>query len=90
VKRQDAALTGAGVSAACVACCAPPLIAAFGLAGGMVAVLGVFLGIAGLIAGLLIGGTWLALRYQWGKSRECAPVPVEMVPMADPTVRQRT
>jgi hypothetical protein len=89
VRTKDATASGAMIGAVCVACCAPPLIAAFGLAGGMVAVLGVFLGIAGVIVGVLVGGTWLMLRYKKRRGQPCASVADEPVPVAAPTTRER-
>jgi hypothetical protein len=78
------------IGAACVACCTPPLIAAFGLAGGIIAALGVFLGVVGVIVGVLVGGTWLMLRYRKRRGQTCAPVPAEPVAVAAPTTRERS
>ena len=41
---------GGFAAAACVACCAPPIIAAFGLTAGLAATAGIFVGLAAAIA----------------------------------------
>ncbi len=53
---------GGFAAAACVACCAPPIIAALGLTAGLAATAGIFIGLAAAIAVVLVGGTWILAR----------------------------
>jgi H+/gluconate symporter-like permease len=78
------------IAAACVTCCAPPLIAALGLAAGLVVVVGVFLGIAGVIVGGLLGGAWLMRQHKRRRNGTCAPVAAEPVAVAAPATRERS
>ena len=59
---------GGFAAAACVACCAPPIIAALGVTAGLAATAGIFLGLAAAIAVVLAGGAWIAAR-----TRRAAP-----------------
>lgn len=59
---------GGFAAAACVACCAPPIIAAFGLTAGLAATAGIFVGLAAAIAVLLAGGTWILARTRRGRT----------------------
>lgn len=72
---------GGFAAAACVACCAPPIIAALGLTAGLAATAGIFLGLAAAIAVVLAGGTWLLARTRRhagaiDRGPSDAPVPV--------------
>lgn len=53
---------GGVAAAACVACCAPPIIAALGVTAGLAVTAGVFLGLAAAIAVVLTGGAWIFSR----------------------------
>lgn len=76
---------GGFVAAACVACCAPPIIAALGLTAGLAATAGIFLGLAAAIAVVLIGGAWILTRARHHASAaECEPSDAP-VPVAAPT-----
>jgi hypothetical protein len=50
MKAKDAAARGGFVAAACVACCAPPMIGALGVTAGIAATAGVFLDVAAFAA----------------------------------------
>lgn len=79
------ALPVGGLSAAaCVACCAPPIIAALGVTLGLAAVVGVFLGIAAALAVILGGAGWMAARRSGHPPAERAVGPV---PVASPATR---
>ncbi len=76
---------GGFVAAACVACCAPPIIGALGLTAGLAATAGIFLGLAAAIAVVLIGGAWILARTRRHTSTaECEPSDAP-VPVAAPT-----
>jgi chromate transport protein ChrA len=62
VKARDAAARGGFVAAACVACCAPPIIAALGVTAGIAATAGIFLGLAAAVAVVLLGVVWITSR----------------------------
>ena len=62
MKARDAATRGGFVAAACVACCAPPIIAALGVTAGVAAAMGIFVGLAAAIAAVLVGATWITAR----------------------------
>ena len=53
---------GGFVAAACVACCAPPIVAALGVTAGLAATAGIFVGLAAAVAVVLIGGAWILAR----------------------------
>lgn len=55
---------GGFVAAACVACCAPPIVAALGVTAGLAATAGIFLGLAAAIAVVLSGGAWILARHR--------------------------
>lgn len=59
---------GGFAAAACVACCAPPIIAALGVTAGLAATVGIFVGLAAAIAVVLVGAAWIAAR-----TRRAAP-----------------
>jgi hypothetical protein len=90
VRPRRALARGSFVAAACVACCAPPIIVALGVTAGLAATAGVFLGIAAAVAVVLVGGAWLATRLR-RRAAPCdtgpAPGPV---PVADPMRRERS
>lgn len=70
---------GGFVAAACVACCAPPIIGALGLTVGLAATAGIFLGIAAAIVVVLLGVGWILTRARRAsKARPAGPVPVAM------------
>lgn len=57
------ALGRAGFAAgACVACCAPPIVAMLGVTAGLAATAGLFLGLLAAIAVALAGGAWILAR----------------------------
>jgi hypothetical protein len=71
-------------AAACVACCAGPIIGFLG-AVGLGTVLGAFaFGIAGLAVGGVGGLWWLRRR---GRQHKCVPAATRSVPVAAPRVR---
>ena len=84
-KKDGATIIGVG-AAACVACCAGPILG-FLAAIGIGTTLGVALfGIAGLaIAGV---GALLLVRRRGGRAAACTPAPVS-VPLAMPTAQTR-
>ena len=84
---KDGAKTVGLAAAACVACCAGPIIGFLG-AIGLGTVLGVFVfGAAGLaVAG--VGGLWWLRRRR--RQQVCAVAATAPVPVAAPTVRTRT
>ena len=59
---RNALAKGGLAGAACVACCAPPLILGLGITAGIAATAALFLGIAVAIAIALIGGGALLVR----------------------------
>lgn len=65
------------MAAACVACCAPPIIAALGVTAGLAATAGVFLGLAAAVTVVLIGVGWIAAR----RNRADTPPPHDSVPV---------
>ena len=80
---------GGFAAAACVACCAPPIIAALGVTAGLAATVGIFVGLAAAIAVVLVGAAWIAAR-----TRRATPPPRLREPAtgcggrsADPTRR---
>lgn len=77
---------GRGVlgGAACAACCAPPIVAALGVAGGLAATIGIFVGLAAAIAIVLVAGTWIVARL---RRPACDPGAVEPVAVAAPARR---
>ena len=62
MRARQALGRGSLASAACVACCAPPIIAALGVTTGLAATAGIFLGLAAAIAVVLVGGGWIVAR----------------------------
>lgn len=78
---------GGFVAAACVACCAPPIIAALGVTAGLAATAGIFVGLAAAVAVVLIGGGWILARTRRPNgSSECEPA-TSQVHVAAPTRR---
>lgn len=70
---------GGFVAAACVACCAPPIIGALGLTVGLAATAGIFLGIVAAIAVILLGAGWILTRARRASTvRPAGPVPVAL------------
>jgi hypothetical protein len=70
---------GGFVAAACVACCAPPIIAALGVTAGLAATAGIFIGIAAAVAVVLVGGTWILARTRRASpGGDAAPVRMPM------------
>ena len=84
---KNGATTVGVAAAACVACCAGPIIGLLG-AIGLGTVLGVFVfGAAGLaVAG--VGGLWWLRRRR--RQQSCVPASTTPLPVAAPTVRTRT
>lgn len=81
---RDAAASGGFVAAACVACCAAPIIGALGVTAGVAATAGIFLGLAAAVTVALVGVAWIAAR----RSRHERPDPTPTsVPVAAPTRR---
>ena len=79
---------GGFVAAACVACCAPPIIAALGLTAGLAATAGIFLGLAAAIAVVLIGGAWIRARSRRRADVTWCAAAGEPVPVSAPTRRR--
>lgn len=73
MKPRQAASTG-GFAAA--ACCAPPVIAALVVTAGLAATAGVFVGLAAVIAVLLIGVAWIAAGARRTPPPQARPGPV--------------
>jgi hypothetical protein len=84
VKARAAAARGGFAGAACVACCAPPIIAALGATAGVAATLGIFVGLAGAVTAVLVGGTWVATRMRRPRAEALRAEPI---PVAAPTRR---
>lgn len=80
---------GGFVAAACVACCAPPIIAALGVTTRLAATAGVFLGLAAAIAVVLAGGAWIVTRTRRHETRGQGKRQSERVPVATPTIRPK-
>ena len=78
---RNALARGGLVAAACVACCAPPIIAALGVTAGLAATAGIFLGLAAAIAVVVIGAGWIVARTRGRARHRNGPVP-----LADPVV----
>ena len=79
---------GGFVAAACVACCAPPIIAALGVTAGLAATAGIFAGLAAAVAVVLVGGAWILARTgRQGGPGDCEPASVP-VPVVVPTRRK--
>jgi hypothetical protein len=75
---------GGFAAAACVACCAPPIIGALGVTAGLAATVGIFLGLAAAIAVVLVGAGWIVARSR--RVRESEPVgaiPVTLAARSD-------
>jgi hypothetical protein len=75
-KTKQALGTGAGVGVACVACCAPPIIAALGITLGLAAVAGLVAGIAGVVAVLFLGFGAITARRRQRRHPEPEPISV--------------
>lgn len=89
MKPRKALARGGLAAAACVACCAPPLIAALGVTMGLATAAGVFVGLAAAIAVLLVGGAWIAARVRRSSTRSSACTPASSsVPVAPPVRRE--
>lgn len=73
---------GGLAAAACVACCAPPIIAALGVTVGLAAVVGVFLGIAAAVTVILVAVGWMATRRSGSPPAERGVGPVPLAPPA--------
>ena len=85
---REALGRGGFAAAACVACCAPPIIAALGITAGLAATVGIFLGLAAAIAVLLIGGAWVVGRARRSMtSRSDVGPTTTSIPVAAPTRR---
>lgn len=77
MKARHALGRGGFAAAACVACCAPPIIGALGLTAGIAATVGIFLGLAAAIAVVLAGAGWIVARSR----RAHEPEPVGSIPV---------
>jgi hypothetical protein len=85
-KKKDAfSLVGIGV-AACVACCAVPVLAFLGGLSTAGAVSTVFIGIVGLAVASLAGAAYLLLRHRRSQT-SCSPELPRPVPVSSPTRR---
>lgn len=76
---------GGFVAAACVACCAPPIIAALGVTAGLAATAGIFVGLAAAIAVVLIGGAWILARTRRPAGATGCETGGDPVPVSAPT-----
>ncbi len=87
---RRALATGGVAGGACVACCAPPLIGALGLAAGLTVAAAVFAGIAIAVTfgALLVMLVTVRTRRRRARVSECAPV--RPVAVAAPTRRPPT
>jgi len=74
MNRSKALRSGGFAAAACTACCAPPIIVALGLTAGVVATVGLFLGITAAVAVLLLGAGWLIRRRTRPSTTACVPI----------------
>lgn len=81
---RKAAGKGAVVAAACMGCCAPPIIGALGLTAGLAAAAGVFLGLAAVITVLLAGVGWIVNRRVRERQPELTTVPVPLPTRREP------
>lgn len=70
--RRQALGTGALAGAACVACCAPPILAALGLTLGLAVLAGVMAGLAVAVAVAVIGVAAVSARR--ARPTRCEPV----------------
>jgi len=78
---------GGFAAAACVACCAPPLVAALGVTAGLAAAVGIFLGLAAATAVVLAAGAWILTRARSRSGRRANDPSGAPVPVAAPTRR---
>lgn len=78
---------GSFAAAACVACCAAPIIAALGLTAGLAVAAGIFVGLAAAIAVLLAGGAQILARTRRQQGRNESE-PASPLPIAAPTRRR--
>jgi hypothetical protein len=76
MRARAAARKGGFAAAACVACCAPPLIATLGVAAGLAVVAAVFVGLAAAIGVVLVAGSWIIAKRRSPRSEAPAPVAV--------------
>ena len=82
---RQALARGGFVAAACVACCAPPIIGALGVTVGLAATAGVFFGLAAAIVVVLVGGSWVTVRVRKSARRSIGPVPAAYPSVVVPT-----
>lgn len=70
---------GGFAAAACVACCAPPIIGALGVTAGLATTAGIFVGLAAAIAVVVVGAGWIAARPRRAPTSDPGgPVPLAM------------
>ena len=91
VNPRRALKSGGFAAAACVACCAAPIIGALGITAGLATLAGVFFGIAALVAvvvlGLAVIGTRGRRNHTQTDSTSAGPVAVANPVRRSPTNR---
>ena len=86
---RNALAKGGLAGAACVACCAAPLILGLGVTAGIAATAAIFLGVAIAIAVALIGGAVVLARRHAHKAPMRSPsVPVSIGQRQEPQVAE--
>jgi hypothetical protein len=95
VKPRHAFARGGFAAAACVACCAPPIIGALGVTAGLAAAAGIFFGLAAAVAVAILGAGWIAARRRPAARSPRSPratplaMTVDAVPVAAPVLLRR-
>jgi hypothetical protein len=79
---------GGVVAAACVACCASPIIAALGVTAGLAATAAIFAGLATAVAVVLIGAGWVFARTRRPRRAGECDTTAGSVAVAAPTRRE--
>lgn len=84
---RQALCRGGFAVAACVVCCASPIIAALGVTAGLAATAALFLGLAAALAVGVAGGAWILARTRRHSSLATSEPAGASVPVAAPTRR---
>jgi len=89
VNPRRALKSGGLAAAACVACCAAPILGALGVTAGLATLAGVFFGIAALVAVVVLGLAVIGTRDSRNHTHT-DPVSARPVDVANPARRART
>lgn len=89
MKATHALKSGGLAGAACVACCAAPIVAALGMTAGIAALVGVFVGIMAAVAVVLFGAAFIGVRRRSRRQSAAISSPSSPEPVAvDAPVRR--